>query len=214
MGIGENIKKARLKAGLTQQELGDRLNVKRQALCNWENGYREPRTSQLEKIADALGVTIDSLAKGIDTPNTNASTTQDRLSEEEIKARIGERIKKARLKAGLTQQELGNMVNVKPQTVGGWERAQNAPRMGQIGSIAAALNVSVDYLLAGLAQYASPVVGQIGAYTMVYEAPINYLLSKLGMLDVKHIAAVEAVIDGFIDSPKGKRKNPDEGKKP
>lgn len=45
-------------AGLTEAELGDRLNVHQVTVSRWEKGTREPSFSQMEDIADALGVQV------------------------------------------------------------------------------------------------------------------------------------------------------------
>ena len=39
--IGERISKLRANSGLTQKELGDKLNVTAQAVSKWENGLSE-----------------------------------------------------------------------------------------------------------------------------------------------------------------------------
>ena len=36
--VGQEIKKVRYRMGLTQKELGDRLNVTDRAVSKWENG--------------------------------------------------------------------------------------------------------------------------------------------------------------------------------
>lgn len=47
---------ARLAAGLTQQELGDKIGVNYQQVQRWENGTYRPRTPTLKRIGEALGV--------------------------------------------------------------------------------------------------------------------------------------------------------------
>lgn len=54
MSIGENIKKARQKKGLTQAELGKKLNVSASMIGAWEKGIRHPKVGTISKIADAL----------------------------------------------------------------------------------------------------------------------------------------------------------------
>lgn len=58
--IGEQIKKHRIKKGLTQEELGSRVSVTTQSVSKWERGGA-PDAELLPKIADALGVTVDAL---------------------------------------------------------------------------------------------------------------------------------------------------------
>ena len=64
MSIGENIKKARIDAGLSQKQLGERLGITAQSVAQWETGRREPKYQSIVKIADALNVPV-SLLYGI-----------------------------------------------------------------------------------------------------------------------------------------------------
>lgn len=43
--------------GLTQVELGDKLNVEQGTVGNWLNGRREPELATILKIFHALGIT-------------------------------------------------------------------------------------------------------------------------------------------------------------
>lgn len=49
---------ARHQAGLTQQELAEKLGVSQQQIHKWENGERNPKLPALKKIAEACGVDI------------------------------------------------------------------------------------------------------------------------------------------------------------
>lgn len=54
MTIGQRIKEARKKAGLTQKELGAKLGIAYQTLAQWENDLRNPKQETIRRIADAL----------------------------------------------------------------------------------------------------------------------------------------------------------------
>ena len=56
-----NIKAAREKQGLTQQECAELFNVKLRAWQTYEQGVSEPKFEVLCKIADKFGVTTDYL---------------------------------------------------------------------------------------------------------------------------------------------------------
>lgn len=58
MTTGERIKEARIKFGLTQKELGERLDLSYQAVAQWENDLRHPKPETLAKIADAIGIDV------------------------------------------------------------------------------------------------------------------------------------------------------------
>ncbi len=59
--FGEFIYNQRKKLGLTQDELGRKLNVTNKAVSKWETGETLPDIQLLEKLASTLNVTIDEL---------------------------------------------------------------------------------------------------------------------------------------------------------
>ncbi len=60
---------------------------------------------------------------------------------------IGDRIKDARIKKGITQQQLASYIDVAKSTVAGYETNQRSPDAVKIGAIAKVLDVSGDYLI-------------------------------------------------------------------
>ncbi len=58
-----NIKKAREKAGLTQQELADKLGVGQSAVAMWESQKALPRTDRLPVLAKILKCSVSALLK-------------------------------------------------------------------------------------------------------------------------------------------------------
>ena len=64
--IGENIKKARAKLGLTQDDLAKKADVKYTTLTKIESGVvNKPSVQTMAKIAKALGVAIEDLLKNL-----------------------------------------------------------------------------------------------------------------------------------------------------
>lgn len=59
--IGNILKKLRLKAGLTQQELADKLGFADSVIRRYESGRGHAKADTLQKYADALGVNVESL---------------------------------------------------------------------------------------------------------------------------------------------------------
>lgn len=58
-----NIKNIRKKAGLTQTELAEALNVGQSAVAAWETGQALPQADKLVKIAKVLHCTVDDLLR-------------------------------------------------------------------------------------------------------------------------------------------------------
>ena len=62
--VGEAIKNARLKQNLTQEELGERVGVKRSQICKLESGKSSITLSTMSKVFRALGITTATLDLG------------------------------------------------------------------------------------------------------------------------------------------------------
>ena len=69
-----NIKKARIAAGLSQKYIALTLNVACPSVCNWERGKTSPTPEKLAALADLLGVTTDYLLGREEAQTKNAST--------------------------------------------------------------------------------------------------------------------------------------------
>lgn len=61
MNVGERIRAARKQAGMTLEDVADKLGIKNQSVAQWETGRRKPKYGTLQRIADALHVPIESL---------------------------------------------------------------------------------------------------------------------------------------------------------
>ena len=63
--VGEAIKKARIKQNLTQEELGERVGVKRSQICKLESGKSSITLSTMSRVFQALGIATATLDLGI-----------------------------------------------------------------------------------------------------------------------------------------------------
>ena len=59
-----NIAHLRKNAGITQEELAEKLNIDRSAVAKWETGQALPKAERLSQIAKTLNCTIDELLNG------------------------------------------------------------------------------------------------------------------------------------------------------
>ena len=62
--FAQRLKTLRKERGLTQQELADRMGLKRAALGAYEEGRAEPMLINVVALAEFFGVTVDALLKG------------------------------------------------------------------------------------------------------------------------------------------------------
>ena len=60
--IGGHVRRARLRAGLTQAGLAEAAGISDETVSRIERGAYEPAVSTMVALADALGVTLDVLA--------------------------------------------------------------------------------------------------------------------------------------------------------
>lgn len=75
MDLGRTIRGLRSRAGLTQQEVADKLDVTRVAIGQWESNISMPRKKNLEALSDLFGVTVsDLMGEGAEIPLTGAPT--------------------------------------------------------------------------------------------------------------------------------------------
>lgn len=62
----------RVHAGLTQQQLADRLETSHVTVSRWETRKRQPDLSAQEAIAEALGIDVTDLRRHPDQPSADA----------------------------------------------------------------------------------------------------------------------------------------------
>ena len=56
--LGETLKAFRMQAGITQTELGEKLNISAQAISKWEREESQPDIETLKKLAEIYGVSV------------------------------------------------------------------------------------------------------------------------------------------------------------
>lgn len=132
--FGEKIVEQRKRKGITQQELADALNISRSTLAGYEAENKKPSYKVLVRIAEYFGVTVDYLLRSTDTQDFGICD-------------CGNTIKELRTEAGMTQEELGMLLNVQNAAVSKYESGK-IPLTGEtLLKLSKIFNVSTDYLL-------------------------------------------------------------------
>lgn len=92
MDVGTIIKQARTAKGFTQEELAEKVGVKKSAVAKWENGrVSEIKRSNLKKLADALGLKPSQLLGDIEAdPVGTAAELADIYLDAELREMISE----------------------------------------------------------------------------------------------------------------------------
>ena len=62
--ISEMIKKLRESYHLSQDELGEKMNVSGKTIHSWEKGRTEPNMGKVQMLADFFGVSTDTMIYG------------------------------------------------------------------------------------------------------------------------------------------------------
>ena len=76
--VGDKIRDLRKAAGMTQEELAERMGISAQAVSKWENGHCLPETAVLPKLARLLDSSIDDIlnaGNGEEEPGTGGQMT-------------------------------------------------------------------------------------------------------------------------------------------
>ena len=102
---------------------------------------------------------------------------------------IGKRIKSAREKKGLTQEQLAEQVNLSPMHISVIERGNKLPRLETLIKIANVLDVSADILLQDV------VNNQIKLHT----SEASNLIAQLSREDQRRVLAA---LHSFVESTK------------
>ena len=89
MELGDRILELRKRAGLSQEELADRLGVSRQAVGKWENGAATPDISNVVELSRVFGVTLSELL-GIEEAEAAGGAGELKKMEELLRRYIDE----------------------------------------------------------------------------------------------------------------------------
>ncbi|MGN1190609.1 MAG: helix-turn-helix domain-containing protein [Candidatus Ornithospirochaeta sp.] len=77
MTIGERLTSERKKLGLTQEELGSKLDISRQAISKWEGDISLPDTANLIKLSTLFSCSIDYILIGKKDEESDTPKDQD-----------------------------------------------------------------------------------------------------------------------------------------
>ena len=140
MVIGDRIKNLRKSAGLTQDQLAEKLGVHFQTVSKWERSASELDIAMLGAIANAFDVTIDELL---------GLQGGEKIIVPFDQSAFAKIIADKRKTAGLSQSDLAERTFVSADTVSKWEREVIRPDVQTLIRLADIFNVSVSTLYYG-----------------------------------------------------------------
>lgn len=143
--FGEQLKGLRKKAGITQVELAEILNVSKGTVAMWETGKRDTSCSMLLKIADLFGVTVEYLIRGHESINA------DTIGQNEFLIGFANRLRTVREMRGYELEDIQKFTGVSKSAVSYWENGRSWPRVEHLLILAEKLDVGLDFLVLGRA---------------------------------------------------------------
>ena len=72
MKFNEKLIKLRKSSGLSQEELGNKLNIARQTVSKWELGETTPEMDKLVELSNLFNVSLDEMIKETEVPEVIA----------------------------------------------------------------------------------------------------------------------------------------------
>ena len=60
----QNLKAARMEAGMTQRQVAEKLSVVESCYANWEQGRTEPNIAMIRRLCEVLDISADELING------------------------------------------------------------------------------------------------------------------------------------------------------
>ena len=96
--FGQRLSRLRKEKGLTQEEIASRITISPQAVSKWENGNSEPDLDTLNKLADILNCSVDSLLgreeKDINDSDIETETVHHEEASEVVEKSLKEKYKR------------------------------------------------------------------------------------------------------------------------
>ena len=138
--IGEAVQQARLAAGIDQATLASRVGSRSLfSISHIETGFRRPSRKMARAIALALGLAPETLWKFLPiAPELDVNLPPKS---------IGEAIRKARMKKGITRHQLCKATGVSVSVVGNAETHLNCPQNDSLVRLATYLGEDVEAFL-------------------------------------------------------------------
>jgi transcriptional regulator with XRE-family HTH domain len=148
--FGDNLRQARLGAGLTQVQLSRSAPLDRAAISRLECGERAPDLPTLMRLCAALGTQPTTLVKGIGPKRPPSRGRRRRDIESGRAARFGANLKWARQRADISQERLSLDAKVDRAAISVYENGGREPNLRTVLKLALKLEVAPASLLAGI----------------------------------------------------------------
>ena len=148
--FGENLRRARLDAGLTQVQLSRATPLDRAAISRLECGERAPDMPTLMRLCAALETRPTTLVRGIGPKRRPTRGTRRQGGDVSRAARFGANLKWARRRADISQERLALDAKVDRAAISVYENGGREPNLRTVLKLASKLKVPPAALLTGI----------------------------------------------------------------
>jgi transcriptional regulator with XRE-family HTH domain len=149
--FGVNLRRARLRAGLTQAQLSAAAPLDRAAISRLECGERAPDLPTLLRICAALGAKPADLLRGIGPKISSRRARRDEETGATDPAGLfGENLRWARKRAGISQERLALDAKVDRAAISVYENGGREPNLRTVLKLATKLEIRPALLLGGI----------------------------------------------------------------
>lgn len=202
MTTGDRIKQLRNTLGMSQEELGQKVGVKKAAINKYETGIVvNLKRSVIDKLSAALHTTPAYLM-GWEDEKTNAPL--------DIPPNFPARLRYLREQKGETQEQLAEEMGYDLEDITKWEAGESRPEFKEFSELTRHFDTNLDFLLGRDGQKSKTVVYHHGAAREIKgaEQPLSKknreliaLLADLNLDDSK-VDLLEAMAKEFGKQPK------------
>ncbi len=149
--FGRNLRRARLRAGLTQAQLSVAAPLDRAAISRLECGERAPDLPTLRRVCGALGLEPADLLRGIGPKaSPRRGRRRDGTTTDDPAVLFGDNLRWARERAGISQERLALDAKVDRAAISVYENGGREPNLRTVMKLAMKLNIRPALLLAGI----------------------------------------------------------------
>ncbi len=149
--FGENLRRARLRAGLTQVQLSGAAPLDRAAISRLECGERAPDLRTLLRICGALEIDPRDLLRGIGPKSSpRRARAGSHTAPTDPASLFGRNLRWARERAGISQERLALDAKVDRAAISVYENGGREPNLRTILKLAMKLDVRPGLLLRGI----------------------------------------------------------------
>jgi len=144
--IEERIKNLRERNMITQKELANKMNISRNLICLWENGYANISLRQIIKYSYIYNVSLDYVLGIIDNPDNKKYKFIKKL---DLKY-VGTKIREIRKSLNMTQEKFATKIDTKRSSISYYESGKMMISTADLKQICETFGYSSDYIVGNI----------------------------------------------------------------